>query len=149
MGECYVCTEMAYTLSPCKCKNLFLHDDCYAKLLAYDNKQCGVCLEDFPLPDLEAQDVYVEKKIRTNYCLPILFRTVKTPVNKWDLMVDPLRHLVAEFIFFNVFKFVIKTSSYQMFLFDGEDIYILVLSLIVYSMFALAVRGMNVYNDRH
>ena len=40
-------------------------------------------------------------------------------------MVDPLRHLVAEFIFFNVFKFVIKTSSYQMFLFDGEDIYIL------------------------
>jgi len=48
MGECYICTDECYTLSPCKCKNAYLHQECYTRLIAYEHKQCSICLADFP-----------------------------------------------------------------------------------------------------
>ena len=78
--ECYVCTEPAFTLSPCKCKNLYLHDDCYAKLLAYDNKRCGICLQDYPLPDIESPAVYIEKDHRCKISIVVNYKDVKTRV---------------------------------------------------------------------
>ena len=47
--ECYICTDKCDTLSPCTCEQLYLHQDCYAKLLAYDHKKCTVCNTPFPL----------------------------------------------------------------------------------------------------
>ena len=99
--ECYVCTEPAFTLSPCKCKNLYLHEDCYAKLLAYDNKRCGVCLQDYPLPDLESPTVYIEKEdeerdelIRHNMFIPILLRDHAIAKNLCDGLMEPVRHII-------------------------------------------------------
>lgn len=54
MGECYVCCEECYTLSPCKCTNAYLHSECYYKLLEYKQTQCTMCLSSFPIPN----DVY-------------------------------------------------------------------------------------------
>jgi hypothetical protein len=52
--ECYICTDKCDTLSPCTCEQLYLHQDCYAKLLAYDHKKCTVCNTPFPL-EIESQ----------------------------------------------------------------------------------------------
>ena len=62
LGECYVCTDACDTLSPCKCKNLFLHENCYAMLLLYENKKCGVCLEDYPLVDIKPITTIVQEE---------------------------------------------------------------------------------------
>ena len=50
MGECYVCTEECYTLSPCNCTNAYLHEDCYAKLIAckYIDNNGSLAKERFP-----------------------------------------------------------------------------------------------------
>ena len=45
--ECYVCLEEnCYTLSPCKCTNLYVHPHCYVQV-ALNFKQCGICKEPF------------------------------------------------------------------------------------------------------
>lgn len=58
--ECYICTDQCDTLSPCTCEQLYLHEDCYAKLLAYDHKKCTVCNTPFPL---EIEDVVPELSV--------------------------------------------------------------------------------------
>ena len=87
LGECYVCTDACDTLSPCKCKNLFLHENCYAMLLLYENKKCGVCLEDYPLVDIKPITTIVqeeEEEIEPNplwiFC-PIMMRPYPFKLN--------------------------------------------------------------------
>ena len=99
LGECYVCTDACDTLSPCKCKNLFLHENCYAMLLLYENKKCGVCLEDYPLVDMKPITTIVqeeeEEEIEPNplwiFC-PIMMRPYSFKLNViytgLDVLVD-------------------------------------------------------------
>lgn len=45
--ECYVCLEEnCYTLSPCKCTNLYVHPHCYIQVVQ-NFKECGICKEPF------------------------------------------------------------------------------------------------------
>ena len=48
MGECYVCYDACYSLSPCKCTDLYLCNNCYAKLILYNNTKCTVCSAPYP-----------------------------------------------------------------------------------------------------
>lgn len=152
MSECYVCTDIAYTLSPCKCKNLYLHDDCYGKLLAYDNKHCGVCLEPFPLPDLEAPEIYIKPPETVHkvelLCVPILMG--RRAIGMKDSIVEPLRHMVYLVLLFNVLKLIIFPSTYT-FTFDvaTPDILISTLTIFIYGCFILTVRGVYIrYNSQ-
>ena len=44
VGECYICTLENGFVSPCKCKNLFLHPECELKLIkTSNNMNCSVC----------------------------------------------------------------------------------------------------------
>lgn len=152
MSECYVCTEIAYTLSPCKCKNLYLHDDCYGKLLAYDNKHCGVCLEPFPLPDLEAPDIYIKPpppvpKVEF-LCIPIAMG--RPAIGMKDSIMEPVRHAIYLVLLFNLLKIIIFPSTYTFtFVFATPDILISILTTFIYGCFVLTIRGMYIHNNNH
>ena len=103
MGECYVCTEECYTLSPCNCTNAYLHEDCYAKLIACKYKKCTMCLADFPVPEPvhieEADDIYIgldEDEINIVWWLtPILMRPhPHTSFNDCDVIIDFPRNIL-------------------------------------------------------
>lgn len=152
MSECYVCTDISYTLSPCKCKNLYLHQDCYAKLLAYNNKQCGVCLEPFPLPDLEAPEIYVKPSVPVqkveSLCIPILMG--RPPIGIKDLIMEPVRHTLYLFLLFNLLKFIIFPSTYTFaFVFTTSDILTFIVTTFVYLFLVITVRGTCFNNNNN
>ena len=113
LGECYVCTDACDTLSPCKCKNLFLHENCYAMLLLYENKKCGVCLEDYPLVDIKPITTIVqeeeEEEIEPNplwiFC-PIMMRPqpfkLKAIYMGLDTIIGLLLIFMVLYIYFDV-----------------------------------------------
>lgn len=47
LGECYICTLEFAPLSPCNCKNMYLHYNCQIKLIHENDDKCSVCLEKF------------------------------------------------------------------------------------------------------
>lgn len=149
--ECYVCTEPAFTLSPCKCKNLYLHENCYAKLLAYNNKRCGVCLQDYPLPDLESPAVYIEKEdeerdelIRHNMFIPILLRDHAIAKNLCDGLMEPIRHIVIICLFFMAMKAIFDSEAFSdNSFFNSNDINFLFFSILLDSMFIFFIRSLS------
>ena len=43
-GECYICSLENAPLSPCKCKNMFIHEKCQIKSIRrLKNLNCTVC----------------------------------------------------------------------------------------------------------
>ena len=64
MGECYICIEENAKLSPCNCKNMYIHDECLLELISKTNSsECKVCKEEF-------KNVNVTVKVKrqlTNY----------------------------------------------------------------------------------
>lgn len=121
LGECYVCTDACDTLSPCKCKNLFLHENCYAMLLLYDNKNCGVCLENYPLVDIKPITTIVqeeeEEEIEPNplwiFC-PIMMRPysfkLKAIYMGLDVLVDIIRNMVLLFLWANIISLLTASN---------------------------------------
>lgn len=104
--DCYVCMEPCLTLSPCKCTDLFLHEDCYAKLIAYNNFSCTVCRENYPVEihEDEPDDIPDDEESPKNptWCrilLPLQCRRhpEEDPLLA-DLYVNGLRHLIAIWI---------------------------------------------------
>ncbi len=47
LGECYICTLESAPLSPCNCKNMYLHNNCQIKLMQEKGQKCSICLEEF------------------------------------------------------------------------------------------------------
>ena len=63
IGECYICTEKCRHLSPCSCKERYVHLRCLIKMInASNRKYCPVCLSTFNHVKVE------EKKKWLNYC---------------------------------------------------------------------------------
>tara|TARA_Y100000817_G_scaffold283961_1_gene250220 strand:+ start:683 stop:1129 length:447 start_codon:yes stop_codon:yes gene_type:complete len=147
--ECYVCTEPAFSLSPCACKNLYLHEDCYAKLLAYDNKRCGICLQDYPLPDIEAPAVYTKPSTTTDTstALPILCRIKPVAVHFIDGCLEPLRHFFLIFILMNVIKYIFTVGDYSFAFFQFDDYMFWLYAIVFYFFICLVVRGVHRHND--
>ena len=116
--DCYVCLEPCQTLSPCKCSDLYLHQNCYAKLLAYDNFYCTVCREMYPIniKDVYSSDEDVEENLEMGEDEPSEPSEPKNPVlcrvfvpiqcrkhrerqpHIVDVYVNGLRHLIAIWI---------------------------------------------------
>ena len=59
LGECYICALDSAPLSPCNCRNMYLHYHCQIKLIHEKGEKCSVCLEEF-------NNVYVFTKVK--YC---------------------------------------------------------------------------------
>ena len=47
LGECYICTLDSAPLSPCNCRNMYLHYQCQIKLIHEKGEKCSICLEEF------------------------------------------------------------------------------------------------------
>jgi hypothetical protein len=64
MGECYICIEGDAKLSPCNCKDIYIHDECLLELISKTNtSKCSICKEEF-------KNVNVTVKVKrqlTNY----------------------------------------------------------------------------------
>ena len=64
MSECYICIEGDAKLSPCNCKNMYIHDECLLELISKTNSsKCKVCKEEFKNVDVT---VKVKRQL-TNY----------------------------------------------------------------------------------
>ena len=126
--ECYVCTEECYTLSPCKCMNLALCDDCYAKLLIYGNKKCGVCLEEFPIPEeivseeIEPVNINPDENNKLSaywIFFPIMMRphphTTFPECSRIDGAMDVLRNLVCFLIYYFIYETVMQPKKFYMY----------------------------------
>ena len=43
-GECYICSKNKAPLSPCNCKNMFIHEKCQLKTIEkLNSSKCSVC----------------------------------------------------------------------------------------------------------
>jgi hypothetical protein len=118
MADCYICMEECYTLSPCKCVNMYLHEDCYAKLLAYDNDSCKICNE--PYPDkpsdifIDLEDDESEEDDENNcsfsawYITPMMCRPLHFDSHSvfycYDLMFEPVRYAINIWVITCVLK---------------------------------------------
>ena len=47
LGECYICALDSAPLSPCNCRNMYLHYHCQIKLIHEKGEKCSVCLVDY------------------------------------------------------------------------------------------------------
>ena len=47
LGECYICTLDSAPLSPCNCKNMYLHYKCQINLIHNKGEKCSICLTEF------------------------------------------------------------------------------------------------------
>jgi len=46
--NCFICTESCNNLSPCKCKNLYVHEECLLKsIYALNKTKCTICLSEY------------------------------------------------------------------------------------------------------
>lgn len=99
MGECYVCYDACYSLSPCKCTDLYLCDNCYAKLILYNNTKCTVCSAPYPPSHLNlvsgAEDENEEEdELKIGliwFFIPIMMRPhpfTTFPNKKLDMLLD-------------------------------------------------------------
>jgi len=140
--ECYVCTEPAYSLSPCACKNLYLHEDCYAKLLLYNNTRCGICLQDYPLPDIEAPTVYTKSSTDSDDYEPCRGKTITA-----KCCLQHLLRFLMVFILMNVFKYIFTVHSYSFTIFELDDYAYWFYALLVYFLICLIVKGVHGHND--
>ena len=122
MAECYVCLDECYSLSPCKCENLYLHLECYTKLIAYNNYECKVCKAPYPIRDSvidamegfhaqETEEGYDEDAhvvSTTWYLFPILCRPRQLKTLRhlsWrDVALDPLRAFLSVWMIACVLK---------------------------------------------
>lgn len=118
--ECYVCTEECYTLSPCKCMNLALCNDCYAKLLVYGNKKCSICLEEFPVIEENTDEDSVEEdrsdKLNPLWIFfPIMMRphphTTFPDCHRFDACVDIFRHIVFVFFYCLLYEIIFRPNQ--------------------------------------
>ena len=106
MADCYVCMEECYTLSPCKCVNMYLHEDCYATLLAYNNHSCKICNETYPDKPIDiAIDLHDDESDEDDedvclcspwYMTPMSCRPFQFDYHPafycYDLMLEPVRY---------------------------------------------------------
>jgi hypothetical protein len=126
--ECYVCTEDCYTLSPCKCLNLALCNDCYAKLLIYGNKKCSVCLEAFPiLEEIDSEEiapvntiVVNEDKLNSYWIFfPIMMRphpyTTFPECPKTDAAMDIIRNIVCFIVYYFIYETIMQPEHFFMY----------------------------------
>lgn len=121
--ECYVCTEDCYTLSPCKCLNLALCNDCYAKLLIYGNKKCSICLEEFPIEEeiiIEEEEIIKEDKLDAFWIfLPIMMRphpyTTFPECSRIDAAMDIIRNVVFFFIYYLIYEALMQPEHFFMY----------------------------------
>ncbi len=106
---CYVCMEYCQTLSPCRCENMYLHQQCYEKLLEYNNHHCTVCKEPYPHLeehiviedtdeysefDEEDDEVYDKNALCCRILVPIQLRTIYVyKPSACDQCVNPFRHV--------------------------------------------------------
>ena len=105
-SDCYVCMEPCFTLSPCKCTNLFLHEHCYYHLLEYKHYECTVCKENYPHVNIysEDTDTYSEEEEDDEepknswwciVCVPLPCRRIQgTYHNACDACCDHVRHFL-------------------------------------------------------
>ena len=141
--ECYVCTEVAYTLSPCKCKNLYLHQKCYEKLLAYENYKCNVCLTPFPIA---VKDVEEAKEEPTRFTVPIckikpiVCRRDLLLLHEVDIMLEPFRHIVLWYVLLCCIKLLFQPLPFT-FVPGFDDVYFIIFSVIFYICIIFFVRG--------
>ena len=63
-GECYICLKPNAPISPCLCKNMYLHIDCQKKLVdSLNNEKCSVCKSEY-----NNIQVVVKRKYNINSC---------------------------------------------------------------------------------
>ena len=63
-GECYICLKPNAPISPCLCKNMYLHIDCQKKLVdSLNNEKCSVCKSEY-----NNIQVVVKRKYNINAC---------------------------------------------------------------------------------
>lgn len=102
MGECYVCMENCYSLSPCGCTQLYLHGDCLTLLIEYGNRYCKVCNTDYPSECIVNSTVGPINNNILWYILPTHFRSKSfSKTRKWlciDYVFDFLRYFCVVWI---------------------------------------------------
>ena len=59
LGECYICVLDMAPLSPCNCKNMYLHYHCQIKLIHEKGQKCSVCLVDYNNVEVYTKVKYV------------------------------------------------------------------------------------------
>lgn len=59
LGECYICALDSAPLSPCNCRNMYLHYQCQIKLIHEKGEKCSVCLVEFNNVDVYTKVKYV------------------------------------------------------------------------------------------
>ena len=143
--ECYICTEPAFTLSPCKCTNLYIHDHCYATLIAYNHTKCSICLEEYPIKDttkdIESMDEEEDDEpIKYNMCVPILLRSNLKSYHSCDILLEPFRHLLIVFFLMNVLKIIFQPDMYLYSVYREEDIIYFLFALTMHCMYIIFVR---------
>ena len=73
LGECYICTLESAQLSPCNCKNMYLHYQCQIKLIHEKGEKCSVCLEDFNNVEIFTKvKYYYSHRTKTVFCMIFL-----------------------------------------------------------------------------
>ena len=74
-GECYICLEDTPLLSPCKCVERYLCENCMEKLRIYNYKRCTVCGTKYPKVYEEIIDVHIDIEPDEEFtCLPCCLR---------------------------------------------------------------------------
>ena len=149
MGECYVCTEECYTLSPCKCKSAYLHDVCYAKLIAYDNKNCTICLTEFPKPEIDiSTELSSEHHAHEIYppcywvITPLLMRPVYyQPFNVVDSYIDVLRNILWLIVYMCIFHSIDYPDTSMEHIFDQSELINWLMCIIIHITVCVIVRS--------
>ena len=59
LGECYICALDSAPLSPCNCRNMYLHYHCQTKLIHEKGEKCSVCLVEYNNVDVYTKVKYV------------------------------------------------------------------------------------------
>lgn len=59
LGECYICSLDSAPLSPCNCRNMYLHYHCQIKLIHEKGEKCSVCLVDYNNVEVYTKVKYV------------------------------------------------------------------------------------------
>lgn len=110
--ECYVCLEeTCYSLSPCKCKNLYVHPHCFDKVVAHFT-ECGICKEPFYHPSIECKFEREEDPEDEEPKYPEFFKVIAKLLLSYVIMYIIISYLVYQEILFNGFIIFITTAVY-------------------------------------
>lgn len=156
MGECYVCTDMCYTLSPCNCTNAYLHEECYSRLIAYNNKKCTICLADFPIQTIppkessaelseERSELFEEDDILYPpiwyIIMPILMRPYYySPLNSTDAYFDFPRNMLWVTGYMSLFHVIDNPDIEWSAIFSTPSIIQWFMCIIIHISFCILVR---------